>query len=48
MKVAADLDKEIYNLFTGGNPYGVHVIYLVDRNGILYKRILQNDELSKF
>lgn len=47
MKVAADPDKEIYNLFTGGNPYGVPVIYLVDKNGILYKRILQNEELSK-
>lgn len=48
MKVAADPDKEIYNLFTGGKPYGVPVIYLIDRNGILYKRILQNEEMSKF
>lgn len=48
MKVAADPDKIIYNLFTGSKPYGVPVIYLVDRNGILYKRILQNEEMSKF
>lgn len=47
MKVAADPDKEIYNLFTGGNPYGVPVIYLFDRNGILYKRILQNDVITE-
>lgn len=48
MKAAADPGKEIYNLFTGGKPYGVPLIYMVDKRGLVWNRILQNEKLSRF
>ena len=44
---APDPQKEVYTLFTGEKRYGVPLAYVVDKDGIVIKRILQNMELLK-
>lgn len=44
---APDPEKEVYALFMEGKRYGVPLAYVIDKDGIVIKRILQNMELLK-